>query len=176
MEVYLPHIVNHITNLHYVRLALKFKLVCFSHGLSSLKQLSLQSRRQTRDRGPARYSEGDGNALYVCQLDTVMIQHFCVKVKSILSFKRNARLHPLPKGSGLDGGVLTGAFLSAAIGQLYGTFSEEKIQSLLKVEDAKPNDLGLLRSAINNTKLYFKNPERFSQAIREVMGDEVGDV
>ena len=72
--------------------------------------------------------------------------------------------------------ALTGAFLSAAVGQLYGTFSEEKIQSLLKVEDAKLNDLGLLRSAVNNAKLYFKNPERFNQAVREVMGDEVGQV
>ena len=72
--------------------------------------------------------------------------------------------------------ALTGAFLSAAIGQLYGTFSEEKIQSLLKVEDANPDDLRLLRSAVNNAKLYFKDPERFNQAIREVMGDEVGHV
>ncbi len=72
--------------------------------------------------------------------------------------------------------ALTGAFLSAAIGQLYGTFNEEKIQSLLKVEDAKPDDLRLLKSAVNNAKLYFKNPERFKQAIREVMGDEVSDV
>ena len=72
--------------------------------------------------------------------------------------------------------ALTGAFLSTAIGQLYGTFSEEKIQSLLKVKDAKPEDLGLLRSAVNNAKLYFKNPERFNQAVREVMGDEIGDV
>lgn len=72
--------------------------------------------------------------------------------------------------------ALTGAFLSTAIGQLYGTFSEEKIQSLLKIEDAKPDDLRLLRSAVNNAKLYFKNPERFNQAIREVMGDEVGNV
>ena len=72
--------------------------------------------------------------------------------------------------------ALTGAFLGTAIGQLYGTFSEEKIQSLLKVEDANPDDLRLLRSAVNNAKLYFKDPERFNQAIREVMGDEVGHV
>ena len=72
--------------------------------------------------------------------------------------------------------ALTGAFLSTAIGQLYGTFSEEKIQSLLKVEDANPDDLRLLRSAVNNAKLYFKDPERFNQAIREVMGDEDEDV
>jgi hypothetical protein len=68
--------------------------------------------------------------------------------------------------------ALTGAFLSTAIGQLYGTFSEEKIRPLLKVENAKPDDLRLLKSAVNNAKLYFKDPERFNQAVREVMGDE----
>lgn len=72
--------------------------------------------------------------------------------------------------------ALTGAFLSTAIGQLYGTFSEEKIQSLLKVEDAKPDDLRLLRSAVNNAKLYFKDPERFTQAVREVMGDDDDEI
>ena len=72
--------------------------------------------------------------------------------------------------------ALTGAFLSTAIGQLYGTFSEEKIQSLLKVMDAKPDDLRLLRSAVNNAKLYFKDPERFNQAVREVMGDDDDEI
>ena len=67
--------------------------------------------------------------------------------------------------------ALTGAFLGTAIGQLYGTFSEEKIRSLLKVEDAKPDDLRLLKSAVNNAKLYFKDPERFNQAVREALGD-----
>ena len=68
--------------------------------------------------------------------------------------------------------ALTGAFLSTAIGQLYGTFSEEKILSLLKIEDTEPDDLRLLKSVINNAKLYFKDPERFNQAVREVMGDD----
>ena len=67
--------------------------------------------------------------------------------------------------------ALTGAFLGTAIGQLYGTFSEEKIRSLLKVEDAKPDDLRLLKSAVNNAKLYFKDPERFNQAVQEALAD-----
>lgn len=72
--------------------------------------------------------------------------------------------------------ALTTAFLTAAIGELYGTFSEEKIRSLLKVKDAEPNDLRLLKSAVNNAKLYFKDPERFNQAVREVMGDDDDDL
>ena len=72
--------------------------------------------------------------------------------------------------------ALTGAFLSTAVGQLYGTFSEKKIHSLLKVEDAEPMDLALLDRAIRNAKLYFEDPERFNQAVREVMGDEDDEV
>ena len=72
--------------------------------------------------------------------------------------------------------ALTGAFLSTALGQLYGTFSEEKILSLLKIEDTEPDDLRLLKSVINNAKLYFKDPERFNQVVREVMGDDDDDI
>lgn len=72
--------------------------------------------------------------------------------------------------------ALTGAFLNAAVGQLYGTFSEEKIRSLLKVVDAEQNDLALLNSVINNAKLYFKDPKRYDRAVREVMGDEDGEI
>ena len=72
--------------------------------------------------------------------------------------------------------ALTGAFLNAAVGQLYGTFSEEKIYSLLKVEDAEQDDLALLNSVINNAKLYFKDPKRYDQAVREVTGDDDDDI
>ena len=68
--------------------------------------------------------------------------------------------------------ALTGAFLNTAVGQLYGTFSEEQIQSLLKIEDAEQDDLALLNSVINNARLYFKDPKRYNEAIREVLGDE----
>ena len=67
--------------------------------------------------------------------------------------------------------ALTAAFLNTAIGQLYGTFNEEKIHSLLKVEDAEQDDLVLLNSVINNAKLYFKDPKRYNQAIREAIED-----
>ena len=68
--------------------------------------------------------------------------------------------------------ALTSAFLSVAVGQLYGMFNEEKIQALLKIEDAEPQDLALLDRVIRNAKLYFEDPKRFNQAVREVMGDE----
>ena len=69
--------------------------------------------------------------------------------------------------------TLTAAFLNAAIGQLYGIFSEEQIRSRLKVVDADPDDLALLKRVVETTKLYFKDPQRFNQVIQEIMEDEV---
>ena len=68
--------------------------------------------------------------------------------------------------------ALTWAFLNAAIGQLYGTFSEKRIRSLLKVEDAEPDALSLVERVVANAKLYFQDPQRFEQAVQEVMEDE----
>ena len=68
--------------------------------------------------------------------------------------------------------ALTAAFLNAAIGQLYGMFSEEQIRSRLKVVDVDPDDLALLKRVVDNAKLYFKDPQRFNRVIQETMEDE----
>ena len=70
--------------------------------------------------------------------------------------------------------TLTAAFLNAAIGQLYGTFSEEKIRSLLKVGNVESDDLALLKRVVDNAKLYFKDPQRFNQVAQETLEDEDG--
>lgn len=67
--------------------------------------------------------------------------------------------------------TLTSAFLNAAIGQLYGTFSEEQIRSLLKVQDMQSDDLALLKRVVDTAKQYFRDPQRFEQAVRESLGD-----
>jgi hypothetical protein len=71
--------------------------------------------------------------------------------------------------------TLTSAFLNAAIGQLYGTFSEEQIRSLLKVQDIQPDDLALLKRVVETAKQYFKDPQKFDQAVRDTLGDENDD-
>ncbi len=71
--------------------------------------------------------------------------------------------------------TLTSAFLNAAIGQLYGKFSEEKIRTLLKVQDMQPDDMALLKRVVDTAKEYFRDPERFDQAIRDTLGDEGDD-
>ena len=70
--------------------------------------------------------------------------------------------------------TLTAAFLNAAIGQLYGTLGEEQIRSLLQVKDMAPVDLALLKRVVDNAKLYFKDPQRFDQVVRETLEDEDG--
>jgi len=68
--------------------------------------------------------------------------------------------------------TLTSAFLNAAIGQLYGEFSEEKIRSLLKVQDMQPDDIALLKRVVETAKQYFSDPQKFDQAVRDTLGDE----
>ena len=63
--------------------------------------------------------------------------------------------------------ILTSAFLNAAIGQLYGTFKEEEIRKLLKVKDMENDDLALLKRVVDTAKQYFRNPQRFNQAVHE---------
>jgi hypothetical protein len=71
--------------------------------------------------------------------------------------------------------TLTSAFLNAAIGQLYGAFSEEQIRALLKVQDMQADDLALLKRVVETAKQYFKDPEKFDQAVRETLGDDSDD-
>lgn len=69
---------------------------------------------------------------------------------------------------------LTSAFLNAAIGQLYGTFDEATIRAGLRVRDMNPEDRALLKRVVDTAKEYFKDPDRFKKANREILGDEHG--
>lgn len=71
--------------------------------------------------------------------------------------------------------MLTSAFLNSAIGQLYGTFNEEEIRSLLKVKDMQSDDLELLKRVIDTAKQYFKDPKRFEQANRDALESDGED-
>ena len=44
------------------------------------------------------------------------------------------------------------------------------------MENMEQDDLALLKRVVENAKLYFKDPERFNQAIREVLEDENDEV
>jgi len=68
--------------------------------------------------------------------------------------------------------ALTSAFLNAAIGQLYGVFSEEQIRTHLKVRDMQADDLVLLKRVVDTAKVYFQDPQRFRQVTRVVLGED----
>jgi hypothetical protein len=65
---------------------------------------------------------------------------------------------------------LTSAFLNAAIGQLYGEFSEAEIRAKLTAKDMEPDDLALLRRVVETAKAYFSNPEFYKKATEELLG------
>lgn len=67
--------------------------------------------------------------------------------------------------------MLTSAFLNTAIGQLYGTFHEKEIRSLLNVIDIESDDLDLLKRVVDTAKQYFKDPQKFNQSTREALDD-----
>lgn len=67
---------------------------------------------------------------------------------------------------------LTSAFLNAAVGQLYGEFSEEAVRSQLQVSEMAADDLALLKRVVDTAKAYFRDREAFDRAVGEEVGDD----
>ena len=63
------------------------------------------------------------------------------------------------------------AFLNAAIGQLYGEFSDDQIRNSLSVEDLEPEDLSLLKRVVDNARVYFQHRRGFDEAWKVEAGD-----
>ena len=72
--------------------------------------------------------------------------------------------------------IMTAAFLNAAIGQLYGQFEEETINSLLIVQDLLPEDEALLALVKKSSKRYFEDPDRYDRDFQDALGIERGAV
>ena len=104
-----------------------------------------------------------GNPLCVASSDG---QQVFERLEAALTEERNVTL------SFRNVTTLTSAFLNAAIGQLYGKFSEEKIRSLLNVQDMEQDDMALLKRVVETAKQYFRDPQKFDQAVRETLGDD----
>jgi hypothetical protein len=68
--------------------------------------------------------------------------------------------------------TLISAFLNAAVGRLYGEFTEEQIRQLLSVRDMSQEDLAILKRVVANAKRYFANKPAYDAAWKEVVGDE----
>lgn len=59
------------------------------------------------------------------------------------------------------------AFLNAAVGQLYGEFSEDRVKGLLSFAELTDEDLTLVQRVGENAVIYFENAEQFDRAWRE---------
>ena len=62
--------------------------------------------------------------------------------------------------------------VNAAVGQLYGRLSEDRVREFLSVRDLAADDLEVLRCVVDNAKLYFSRPVDFDRAWQEELGDE----
>lgn len=65
--------------------------------------------------------------------------------------------------------MLTSAFLNTAIGLLYKDFSEEDIKQYLSVSDIDPTDKVLLKRVVDTAKLFYTDPERIKNSLKEVL-------
>ncbi|MFW6256410.1 MAG: STAS-like domain-containing protein [Candidatus Sumerlaeota bacterium] len=65
---------------------------------------------------------------------------------------------------------LTSNFLNTAIGQLYGKFKEETIRNHLQVDQISPADTDNLRRSVARAKEYYRDPQRFRDAMIEELG------
>jgi hypothetical protein len=66
---------------------------------------------------------------------------------------------------------VTPAFLNAAIGQLYGEFSEEEVRRHVNIVDAGADHLALLQRVVDRAKEFFHDPEHYHAAITSALGD-----
>lgn len=60
--------------------------------------------------------------------------------------------------------MLISLFLNASIGQLYGSFTEENIRELVKVDGLAEDDLEMLKRVVDNAKKYYANSKEYDAA------------
>jgi len=60
--------------------------------------------------------------------------------------------------------MLISLFLNVAIGQLYGSFSEETVRSMVQVDGLSGDDMELLKRVVDNAKKYYANQKGYDAA------------
>jgi len=68
--------------------------------------------------------------------------------------------------------MIISLFLNVAIGQLYGSFSEDIVRSQLKVEGLSSDDMELLKRVVDNAKKYYSNKDSYDDAWLEEDDEE----
>lgn len=67
--------------------------------------------------------------------------------------------------------MITSAFLNTAVGQLYRDYSADFIKQNLSVVNMLPEDMALLKRAVDTAKLFYSDPERLQKSIDEILGE-----
>lgn len=67
--------------------------------------------------------------------------------------------------------MVTSAFLNTAVGQLYRDYSVDFIKQHLSVVNMLPEDMALLKRAVDTAKLFYSDPERLQKSINEILGE-----
>jgi hypothetical protein len=65
--------------------------------------------------------------------------------------------------------MMTTAFLNAAIGQLYSTYTGEQLNKLLKLVNVADDDKILFKKVIDRAKQYFANKKDFDESADNVI-------
>ncbi len=95
----------------------------------------------------------DGDKIYAI-LEKAIIEN----KKVLISFKNVERI--------------TSAFLNNAIGKLYGKFDENTLKQSLAIEEMSNSGKVLLKRVISTAKVYFKNPNKMKESIKEILGED----
>jgi len=63
------------------------------------------------------------------------------------------------------------AFLSSAIGQLYGEFSEAQVDSLVVVQDLRERNQPIIETSRLWAKAFYRDPVAYEKTIQEVLDE-----
>ncbi len=69
--------------------------------------------------------------------------------------------------------IITSAFLNTAIGQLLRDFSREELKEKVSFEDIDNGDKSLLKRVIDTAELYYKNPEKIKESLKDILGEDI---
>lgn len=67
--------------------------------------------------------------------------------------------------------MITSAFLNTVVGQLYRDYHSAFIKEHLSVVNMLPEDMALLKRAVDTVKLFYSDPERLQKSIDEILGE-----
>lgn len=65
--------------------------------------------------------------------------------------------------------VMTSAFLNAAIGQLYNSYTSEQLNSQLRLVKVVKEDISLIKKVIERAKEYFANRKGFEDSANHAL-------